>query len=1148
MYLSVLFNSGLNKTGFLPKTIRIMKLTTVLLIVACLQVSAKAYTQKVTLNENNVSLQKVFQKIRKQTGYQFLYADEVLVAAKKVSVNIRKGSIEDVLDLCFQNQHLTYVISDNTVIIKRKLLVPATNILYQSLSSIEYQELPPIEVHGRVVDENENPLVNASVTIKGTNQGVTTNTNGDFNIDIPDTRTILVFSYTGYESKEVQTGSRTIINVNLLRTDNSLNEVVVTALGIKRQVKSLGYSTTEIPGSNLTESRTPNLANALSGQIAGVSVAGTGTGPNGSTRITIRGNSSLTGGGTPLYIIDGVPYGNENQGSSGKYGGTDNGDALSMINPDDIESINVLKGVAGSALYGYRGGNGVIIITTKSGSHSKGIGVEINNNATLNTMIDESDFQYEYGQGTNGVRPLTIENAQTSAISSWGDKLDGSDYINFLGNAQPYIAHKDNIKNFYQKGLSNQTTVSLSGNNNNGNFRLGISNMNMSEVIPNAGMEQQGINFRTEYNLTDKLHLIFAASYMHEKVKNRPRFSDSPGNVFASVSFLASSFDVRDLAPGIGPDGTELLPIADNIYQDNPYFLVKYQKNTSERDRYTGNVTLKYDIANWISVQGQISRNSLLNDQSNITPSGTARSLTGSLNVSSNNRRELDASFMFDINKKFGNDFTVHANLGGNYQDNLYKASNTGGRLDIPYWYSVNNIISRPYNIDFSEYKVNSFFGSADLAFKNYLFLSVTARNDWFSTLNPKTNSILYPSVSGSFVFSDAIKMPDWITFGKLRVSYAQSSAGTSPYQNSLTFSNVNIVYRGLVFSTITQSVVPNSFLKPLSIRETEVGLSMSFLNNRLNIDAAVYNKITEDDILNVSTSMTSGYTAGVENVGKLRNRGLELLVGGTPVQTSNFSWKPSFNIAINSSKVLFLSPGVSNLQLGSDANPGRYGTFSIQQIVGEEFGQIVGYKYLRDDKGNRVYDASGLPIRGEFASLGSGVYKTTGGFSNDLRYKNFTLSTLLDFKFGAKIFSVTNNILYQRGLHKQTLLGREGGYVGPGVTVDGKVNTTVVDAERYWSTRGGSKQVNDIAEEFVYDASFIKLRNVSLSYSFPISPRAFIKSLTFSLVGRNLAILLKHTPNIDPESNLTNGVLQGLEYNPYPQIRNIGFNVNVKF
>jgi outer membrane receptor protein involved in Fe transport len=509
----------------------------------------------------------------------------------------------------------------------------------------------------------------------------------------------------------------------------------------------------------------------------------------------------------------------------------------------------------------------------------------------------------------------------------------------------------------------------------------------------------------------------------------------------------------------------------------------------------------------------------------------------------------LNTFALLDINKKWNN-FSLHANLGANHQDNTYNSASTGGSIGIPNVYNVGNILSHPYNIGFSETVVNSVYGAADLGYRNYLFLTLTGREDWFSTLNPKTDHFLYPSVVGSFVFSDAWKMPDWITFGKLRASYAQSSGvgNVGAYQSSLYYGNQVIPYNAVTFSSINGSTVPNASLKPVSIRETEIGTNMSFLKGRLSADIAVYNKQTDGDILGVTIDQTSGYTSPLANVGKLRNRGIEVLLSGYPIKTPTFSWKPSFNFATNSSQVLFIENGSDDIVAGNTA---RFGTLAIHQIVGKQFGQLVGYDYKTNKTGQRMYDASGLPIRADNQTpLGSGVYRVTGGFNNEFRYKNFLFSFLLDYKFGAKIYSVSNLVMYTDGLSKVTLQGRTGaGYVGKGVGPDGSSpNTVAVSAQTYWQAVSNDQSAID--REFVYDAGFIKVRNVTLGYSIPESTlrNSFVKALTFSIVGRNLFILLKHTPNIDPESSLTSDLAQGIEYNAYPPIRNLGFNVNVKF
>jgi TonB-linked SusC/RagA family outer membrane protein len=1007
--------------------------------------------------------------------------------------------------------------------------------------------LADIRITGTVLDENGQPLIGASVKVKGSALAVSTSTTGAFSITVPD-NAILVVSFVGYEPQEVTAAGKTTLTVTLRPSTNTLNQVVVTALGIKREAKSLGYSTTTVGGEQLTQSREVNLGNALTGKVAGVSVANNSTGTGGSSRVVIRGNNSLTGDNQPLYVIDGVPFDRTNQGSAGQYGGIDLGDGLSNINPDDIANIQVLKGAAASALYGYRGGNGAILITTKSGTKGKGVNIELNNNLTFNSIIDYRDFQTTYGQGSQGNKPTTASAALNTGNSSWGAKLDGTTAVNLLGNEYAYSLGEDNWKNFYKTSINNQSSVAFSGAGENITYRVGLSNLYNTSNIPTNTLKQQGININTTYNITKKLQFTLTGNYIFEQVKNRALLSDASTNVNATLMYLANSFDVRWLKPGVKADGTELTP-TNGLYFNNPYFLTDYHQNNSQRNRLTGAATLKYNIFDWLYLQGQVTRDGYILDFRKVTPTGTAYAPGGELTEYERNFRELNTNFLLGLDKKF-NDFSITANLGGNSQDNVNKAYGLDGTASpfiLPYLYTANNIANRPYSQQYQHYRVNSFYGSADFGYKDWLFLNVTGRNDWFSTLNPEHNSYFYPSVTGSFVFSEALKLPSWINFGKLRASYAASSNGTSPYQNYLTYGIRTYTTNGNSVGYINQSTIPNSDLRPVDIKEQEIGLNMQFLNNRLGFDAAVYNKQTTNDIVSVSTSNSSGYNAAIQNVGKIRNRGVEFLLTGSPIKTPDFSWNASFNIAYNKNKVLFLGDGIKSLNVeGAVANRGD--GVAILNVVGMPYSEIVGYAYQRDASGNKVFGADGQPLRtSTIVPLGSGIYKTTGGFNNEFRYKSFNLSFLFDFKYGAKIYSGTNLALYADGLQKTTLQGREGGYVGQGVTESGAANTTSVNAQTYFTNLTGS---NNIAEEFVYDASFIKLRQLVIGYNLPTSwvSKLSIKSANLSLVTRNLATLMKHTPNIDPESNYSTSNGQGLEANGYPPTRSIGLNLNVKF
>jgi len=1036
-------------------------------------------------------------------------------------------------------------------------------------------ETAPNTIVGKIIDVEGKVLPGVTISIRNTHRGTSTDLDGSFSIRA-DNEDMLVLSCVGFVNKEIPAGLAARSPIVLSPSDQPLMEVLVTALGIGKQEKTLGYSASELDGGLFTQSRTVNLGNALAGQVAGVNVIDNATGPYGSSRVLIRGNASLSGNNQPLYVVDGVPYDNTNQSYPGQWGGADLGDGLSNINPDDIESIVVLKGVAASALYGYRGGNGAILVTTKSGSRTRGIGVQVNNNTTLNSMIDERDFQYVYGQGVAGIKPLSAQVALAAPYYSWGGRLDGTTAVNYLGDNYAYSPQRNNFENFFHIGATSQSSVALTGANNKGHFRLGLTDLHLGTIVSNSSMNKEGLSLNSTYSVTNHLQMDLTADYVFEHVNNRASLSDDPGNVFAPPLYLANSFDIRWMKNHtIHPDGTEWLPGATDPYFENPYYIAYDYNNSTDRNRLTGGLTLKYNLLDWLYVQGQLTRDGYVFDVESIVPSGVEYTRTdgvhgGNLTQYEVNFYELNGNFMIGGQKKFGPDLSFDANIGSNREDNVTKISgigavpNSSNRAAGPFLiagdYNANDIstTNKPYSNFDQHYRVNSIYANADLGYKNYLFLNFTARNDWFSTLNIHTDHYLYPSVSGSFVFSDVWHLPAWINLGKLHASWAAASNGTQPYQSLLAYGiasySINNQPLGYIATSNSIPVVPNPGLRPVSIREKEAGVRMQFLEDRADFDLTVYDKQTTDDIVNVTISTTSGYGQAVENVGKIRNRGVELLLQGTPVKTKHFSWKTSLNYAINNNKVLYIG-GAPSIVIGG-AYP-RWGSeVSISNVVGLPYGQIMGYAYKRDAKGNKIYSdgvsdpaPAGEPEQTGVVPLGSTVYRQTGGFSNEFHYGAFTLTNLIDFKFGAKIYSGTNLLLYYYGLQKATLQGREGGYIGKGVLDNGHPNTTAVPAQQYFQdiSAGGT---DHIAEEFVFDASFIKWRSASLCYTVPsvLLKKHFVKGLSFSLVGRNLAILMKHTPNVDPESSINNTNGQGLELTGYPPARSWGFNINCKF
>lgn len=1132
-------------------------------------------------------LMEVLIELNHAKGVYFLFSQQqigkMLVNPPVLSSN---ASVEKLLTQVLRNTGLIYKkVDDRTfVILNRKkdaVAVTAGGAVQGSAyPDDEPADAPPGEsapntISGKIIDIEGKVLAGVTVSIKNTHRGTSTDLDGEFSIRA-DNDDLLLLSCVGYVNKEIPAGLAARGAIVLNPSDQPLMEVLVTALGIGKQEKTLGYSALELDGGLFTQSRAVNLGNALVGQVAGVNVIDNATGPYGSSRVLIRGNASLSGNNQPLYVVDGVPYDNTTQSYAGQYGGVDLGDGLSNLNPDDIESIVVLKGVAASALYGYRGGNGAILITTKSGSRTHGIGVQVNNNATLNSLIDERNFQYVYGQGVSGIKPLSAQVALAAPYYSWGARLDGSTAVNYLGDSYAYSPASHNFENFFRTGATSQSSVALTGANSKGHFRLGLTDLHLGTIVPNSSMYKEGLNLNSTYSVTNRLQMDLTADYVFEHVGNRASLSDDPGNVFAPPLYLANSFDIRWMKDHtIRPDGTEWLPGATDPYFENPYYIAYDYNNTTDRNRLTGGLTLRYNLLDWLYVQGQLTRDGYVFDVESIVPSGVEYTRTdglhgGNLTQYEVNFYELNGNFMIGGQKKFGQDLSFDANIGSNREDNVTRINgigavpNSSNRAAGPFLitgdYNANDIstANKPYSNFDQHYRVNSIYANADLGYKNYLFLNLTARNDWFSTLNIHTDHYLYPSVSASFIFSDVWRLPAWINLGKLHACWAAASNGTQPYQSLLAYGiesySINNQPLGYIATSNSVPVVPDANLRPVSIQEKEAGVRMQFLHDRADFDLTVYDKQTTNDIVNVTISTTSGYGQAVENVGRIRNRGVELLLEGAPVKTKHFSWKTSFNLAVNNNKVLNVG-GAQSIVIGG-AYP-RWGSeVSISNVVGLPYGQIMGYAYKRDAKGNKLFSdgvsdpiPAGEPVQTGIMPLGSTVYRHTGGFSNEFHYGAFTLTNLIDFKFGAKIYSGTNLLLYYYGLQKTTLQGRDGGYVGKGLLDNGHPNTMAVPAQQYFQdiSAGGT---DHIAEEFVYDASFIKWRSASLCYTVPMAvlKKGFVKGLSFSLVGRNLAVLMKHTPNIDPESSINNTNGQGLELTGYPSTRSWGVNINCKF
>ncbi|MBK6931874.1 MAG: SusC/RagA family TonB-linked outer membrane protein [Saprospirales bacterium] len=993
-------------------------------------------------------------------------------------------------------------------------------------------------VSGKVIDAaTGEALLGVTISETGTRNGTITDVNGAYSLRLTNANATLNFSIVGYSPVSLAVNGQATLDV-AMESGTNIDEVVVTALGIRKESKKVGYSVTQVDGSSLTQARETNVINSLTGRVAGLNVSGTVSGPAGSSRITLRGNTSISGDNQPLFVINGVPMDNSNLGSAGLWGGADFGDGISSLNADDIETMTVLKGATAAALYGSRAKNGVILITTKGGKARKGIGVEWTSNLQLDQPLIFSDWQQEYGQGTLGAAPATASEGLNTGLSSWGGKLNGQPSFQFDGVQHPYSAQGIAAKDFYQTGLTHINTLALESGTEALSARFSLSHLGNTGIVPAAELERQ--NFHTGINIKQgRLSAELKANYTRERAE-RNNLSDSPGNPNFAISFLPANVDQSLLAgedgEGSERDGSEQ-EFNDNGFITNPYFAAYKFINRSAKDRLLGSATIRYDLADWLYIQGRIGQDFISNRITTVTPTGTEYNPAGNMNENSLRLSERNLEGLIGIDHAFSENFGINAAVGANRMDRRSENINAnGGTFVIPYLYSLGNTTSRNFGYGLDRWRTNSVFGFAEFDFYHQFYLNITGRNDWYSTLvNP---SYFYPSVSASWVFTEAIET-SFFNYGKVRAAYASVGGDTRPYQTQLYY-NIGGTINGNPLGNIANGSIPNKDLQPLSITELEAGLDLRFLNNRVGLDFTWYNKKTENDIVSASISGTSGYGSAVFNLGEVKNTGIEVLLSVDVLKGRRFSWTSSLNLAKNNSEVVALAGELQTLQVDGS----RTLTAFVHQTVGLSFANIKAFDYKRDDQG-RILLTGGLPQQGDLLDMGSGVHDLTGGWNNDFQFGNFRFGALVDFKFGGKIFSATNAYAYQLGVHQETLVGREDGIVAAGIdAATGEANTIKVTAQEYYGA------LDNISSLFVYDASFIKLRQVTLGYSLPASlvQRWGIQGITISAVGRNLAILMKKTDNIDPESNYNNSNAQGLELAGLPTTRSLGLALSVKF
>jgi TonB-linked SusC/RagA family outer membrane protein len=1042
-------------------------------------------------------------------------------------------------------------------------------------------------ITGTVVDEDGLPLPGVTVLIKGTNTGTQTDFDGNYSIGA-DQGDILVYSFVGMETAEYTVENVDTIDVTLTTDSAQLDEVVVTALGISREKKSLGYASQAVDGGDLTRSRSSNALNALSGQVAGVQITNNSGQLGGSSRIVLRGVGSITQGNKPLIVVDGIPLDNSNYNSEDAQdggGGYDFGDTGFDINPDDIESMNVLKGGAAAALYGNRANNGAIIITTKSGKEGKAE-ITINSGISFESVNVIPQVQKLYGGGGGDATTIgqsTFDQVTINGTSynipqygvdeSWGPRYDPNTEVlhwdafdpefpeQYL-NPRPWVYPENDKEDFFNTGMTTNNGVAFSLGSEKSNMRLSLNNTQSQGIVPGSELDKTSLNFNGSSQLTDKFEVNAGINLTVTDGYNRPAFGYSGNSVILQFfQFGQTQLDYNRLQDYILPNGQQRTwnRIAyDNPtprYTDNPYWIINKNYSEDKRTRWFGNVGARYDFTdNLYATAKMYMDNYDFRVATRIAEGSQAQS---EYYEADRDFTEINYEAILHYNKDISDAFNINAFVGGNKRDTKFRSliGETQGGLVVPEIYNLNNSVANPRIEDFDQNKqIESVFGSASFGYDDMLYLTVTGRNDWSSTLPEGDNSFFYPSINGSFVFSQVLDT-DWISFGKIRGGYAEVGSDTDPYQLRNTYQSRVPFFGSIRYNQPDQNNNPN--LQPERKNTWEVGLEMGFWDNRVSFDVTYYDEVTEDLITPVQVDPATGYNSTVANAGKLSNKGIEALVNITPIKTEDFNWNVTWNFAKNENELLELLPGVNSLEIASFPFNG----VTLNAVVGERYGQIRGTNYVFDDEGNRVVGANGSYLETpNVENLGSILPDYNMGIRNAFSYKNFDFSFLIDMQKGGVYRSLTNIWGNYSGILEETAANnrREDGVVLEGVTGDVTYNddgtytvsNTSENTTRISAQRAGQDYFFGNDAQNVFEADYWKLREVTLGYTFPKDwmGKSGIESVRLSAFGRNLLVWGLDNDNFDPEvATGGSGNIQGSEGGSLPSTRSYGLNVEIK-
>ena len=1008
----------------------------------------------------------------------------------------------------------------------------------------------------------DGPVIGATIMEKGTGNGTSTDFDGKVSIKVAQGATLVV-SYVGAQTQEVKAAAD--MTINLKEDSKTLGEVVVTALGIKRERKALGYGLDEVKGEAFAKAKETNVINSMAGRVPGLVVQNTAGGPAGSSRVILRGTTEMTGNNQPLYVIDGVPMDNTNFGSAGTEGGYDLGDGISSLNSDDIETMSVLKGPAASALYGSRASHGVILITTKKAAKDTW-SVEYNGTLTFDTQLAKwNNLQQIYGMGSNGLYSI---DARSNTNKSWGPKADGTNMLKYYdGVERPYLIIPNNTGNFFRTGLTATNTVVVSSSNGKTGVRFTFTDLRNKDIVPNTGMNRDVFNLRANTSL-GKVDLDFTANYTHEYVKNRPALGNSKNNVGKNLMTLATTYNQDWLRTYEDINGNYANWNGNDPYNTNPYWDVYKNSNISKKDLFRLNGRVIYNVTDHLKFQGTVGAEITNFNFEDFKAPTTPGYESGYMQRSQFNNQMYNAEIMGIYNNSWG-DYSFTGTFGGN----LYKVDNKTTLLTAKDMTIRDVVALMSFNDKSTEEEswrkqIVSGFAAANFGWRNMLYLDATVRCDKSSTLPIKNNIYVYPSFSASWLFSELIKAGSAMPYGKLRLSWAQVGSDTNPYQLGLTYGKSKFSYPGYTIGSINNTTLPNQDLKPTMTNSFECGLEMKFLNYRMGLDFTFYTQNSRNQIIGLASSGASGYPYRLINAGEIENTGIEIALNTRPVVAGDFTWDLNINFSKNNNKVKKLVDDVQLFEL----EKAQWCNVMVAAQVGENYGAIMGNDFLRNENGDILIDPStGLPkYTDTYKVLGNASWDWTGGLLTTLTWKNLSLTAIFDAKFGADLFSMSARGVYESGKAMETLAGREewykseekrmelgyakndpnwtptGGFIAPGVLDDGNdtPNNIIINPEDYWMF-----VTRNIATPFIYDNSYVKCREITLAYTFPTEWfKNKIKGMSISFVARNPFIVWKNIPNIDPDSNYNNTTGMGLEYGSLPSRKSFGFNVNVKF